>query len=720
MKWIQRICLRGLPLGIVLAIFSSGYGQSTLISIKKGNRGNKSWAVFTFDKKALWVGLSQPEVGKISLYFLGYPGTMEGSVVTIDTAFNRSILVSRVRETPPIFKADIMYEPDIPVSILKKDGNIVLALNDERLLDGSTILYGEETRLPSRLVEVSPTVEPTRVSTSIGFEKGFEWVGYVRTSSHFCSILLRNAELALSQTAYPIQRGGIQHLELVPMEGEIPGVKVNVQLLPNAQFNVAMKPNTLVLESSFKEGTPFPEEEAPVVAEATPEARVSLPEIKEKPQIKTPPVSAQPAVSVPSSEEIPWDQRVSFEFRDTPVKDALRLVAVSNKLNMVISEGVKGKVTMKLQNVTLRQALDKILHTNECDYWVDGNIITVRPLSVATTAGRVTQVYRLKYADAVNVAKVVRRIATNDSLVEVFYPEFLDFDVSGKNRVTYELSTVQGIRRSSILVVTDIPEKIREISHVIDELDRPPPQIVIESKLVEVSPYYTNKLGIDWENTFNLEFYTSPPSDAKEFRLQNVPVGTAISPFSFTRSITTGRLSSAEYTALLDFLKEKTDSKLISNPRILATDNEEASISVGKTVPVARISRGMGGTGDMVMFDYKEISIRLNVTPHVLGNNEIAMYVNPILEEISDWKIMFGNEAPVTDKRSVNSIVTVKSGETIVIGGLIKNQRIQTTKRLWLLGSLPLIGKLFQHEVVEDRQTDLMIFITPTIVEQSS
>lgn len=718
MKQIQKIGLRGLLLGFVLATFSNGYGQSTLISIKKGNRGNKSWAVFTFDKKALWIALSQAEEGKLSLYFLGDPGTMEGSVVTIDTAFNRSILVSRVRETPPIFKADIVYEPDISVSVLKKNGNIVLALNDERLLDGSTILYGEEARLPSRLVEVSPVSEPNRVSASIRFEKGFEWVGYVRTSSRVCSILLRNAELALSQTVYPIQSGGIQNLELVPMEGEIPGVKVNLQLLSNAKFNVAMKPNTLILESSLKEAPSFPEVEGPKIAGMPPEERVSKPAVK-KEEIPSAPVQPSSAVT-PSSEEIPWDRLVSFEFRDTPVKDALRLVAVSNKLNMVISEGVKGKVTMKLQNVTLRQALDKILHTNECDYWVDGNIITVRPLSVATTAGRVTQVYRLKYADAVNVAKVVRRIATNDSLVEVFYPEFLDYEVSGKNRVSYELSTIQGIRRSSILVVTDIPEKIREITHVIDELDRPPPQIVIESKLVEVSPYYTNKLGIDWENTFNLEFYTSPPSDAKEFRVENVPVGAAQAPFFFTRSIQTGRLSSAEYTALLDFLKEKTDSKLISNPRILATDNEEASISVGKTVPVARISRGMGGSGDMVTFDYKEVSIRLNVTPHVLGNNEIAMYVNPILEEISDWKIMFGNEAPVTDKRSVNSIVTVKSGETIVIGGLIKNQRIQTTKKLWLLGSLPLVGKLFQHEVVEDRQTDLMIFITPTIVERSS
>ncbi len=128
MKWMQKIGLRGLLLGFVLAILSNGYGQSTLISIKKGNRGNKSWAVFTFDKKALWIALSQIEEGKLSLYFLGDPGTLEGSVVTIDTAFNRSILVNRVRHTPPIFKADIVYEPDISVSVLK---TFILSIDTE-------------------------------------------------------------------------------------------------------------------------------------------------------------------------------------------------------------------------------------------------------------------------------------------------------------------------------------------------------------------------------------------------------------------------------------------------------------------------------------------------------------------------------------------------------------------------------------------------------------
>jgi general secretion pathway protein D len=257
--------------------------------------------------------------------------------------------------------------------------------------------------------------------------------------------------------------------------------------------------------------------------------------------------------------------------------------------------------------------------------------------------------------------------------------------------------------------VTDLPEKIAEINMVVAELDKPPIQILIESKLVELAPVTKNELGIDWDKTLDILYNSDKLANEKILSVSSGAV------FSTERSVQMGKLSAVQYAAMIDFLKTKTDAKLVSNPRLLATDNEESSISVGKTVPVASIQRGMGGQSDMVTFDYKEISVRLNVTPHVSGSDEITMYVNPVIEEISDWKILFGNEAPVTDKRSVNSIVTVKNGETVVIGGLIRSVESRTTKKVFLLGSLPLIGKLFQHEMMQDTQTDLMIFITPTI-----
>ena len=121
----------------------------------------------------------------------------------------------------------------------------------------------------------------------------------------------------------------------------------------------------------------------------------------------------------------------------------------------------------------------------------------------------------------------------------------------------------------------------------------------------------------------------------------------------------------------------------------------------------------------MITFNYKEVNIQLNVSPHIGDNDEIVMFVNPVIEEITGW-IEYGQQrAPITAKRTVNSIVKIQNGATLVIGGLIKNQRSKITKKLFILGDLPLIGSLFQHEQYSDLQTNLLIFITPTIVDQS-
>jgi type IV pilus secretin PilQ/predicted competence protein len=727
---------------IALLCGSPLWPQSSLVSIKKGNRGDKSWAVMAFEQNAVWIGLSQEEEGKFSLYFLGDAGVMDGSVVTIDPEFNRSILVKQVRTQPSIIRADVACEANVPLSVLKKHDHVVIAFNDEKLLDGSQILYGEGASVPARLVSVTPAESPDRASASLQFEGRFDWTGYARYTNNTAAVFIRNSELGVAQNQFAVSGGAVQAIQLSAVEGETPGIKALLTVLPSSKFNIAIKDNALLVESpkSVQEGQNLFAQESPAPsgetapsaaeeksdataqpAETTPLTAQSAPP-EEKPNTAARPVETPvqntSAEGLPPSLEspvIPWDQKVSFEFNSTPVRDALRLVAASNSLNMVISEGVKGKTTMKLENVTLKQALDKIIFTNDCDYYVDGNILTVRPMAIASKAGRITKIYRLRYADAVNVAKVVKRMATSDSLVEAFQSDFLDYAESGKARTLYKLSTIQGIRRSSVLVVTDIPEKVREIDQVIAELDKPPYQILIESKLVEIAPNSSNQLGIDWDQTLKINFKTDASTQTKESTFTNSTASVTQPFLNIDRTVQMGKLTASQYAAMIDFLKTKTNSKLMSNPRLLATDNEESSISVGKTVPVATVQRGSGGQGDMVTFDYKEISIRLNVTPHVGSNNEITMYVNPIIEEIVDWKVYGGNEAPVTDKRSVNSIVTVKNGETVVIGGLVKNQLTEITKRVWLLGSLPLIGPLFQHDSRIETQTDLMIFITPTI-----
>ena len=184
-------------------------------------------------------------------------------------------------------------------------------------------------------------------------------------------------------------------------------------------------------------------------------------------------------------------------------------------------------------------------------------------------------------------------------------------------------------------------------------------------------------------------------------------------------SISYGTLTFDEYGAVIDFLNSNTNSKLISNPRILAMDNQEAFISVGTTFPIPQITRGVGGQGDVVTFQYRDVSIALRVTPHVSDDGTITLFVNPEIEEVIGQVSAGGNSAPITSKRSVETVVNLKNNETMVIGGLIRENTIETISKIWLLGDIPLIGNLFRHKSKTKSQTDLLIFITPRLVPGS-
>jgi len=745
----------------IFPLTSSAAGGATLVSIKKGEKNDKAWAVLSFDQNVVWLGLFQSDQGKLSLYFGGTAGSLNDSTISFGYGSERRIYVRQLSSDPPVFRANILYnEEDLPLIVLKKNRNVVVGFKDERLLSGKLTTYADVSPTPGHLVNVVPTVHDNQARISIEFDGTYNWVGYVHVSRDASALLITGVGFTLPKRDFIFTNGSLKKLRLFPeKERETFCLKTVMFFKPSASFSLVRKPRSILVQTPYvgersirlAEKTAAPqtvsskEKAPPPVAaqkpvqfikkksniepekEVTPKEKSEIEKKKiEKPYLEKKKFFARvekrpgkpkeiPKKKVAEEKSsIPWNQKVSFEFNSTPIKDALRLVAASNNLNMVIGEEVKGRVTMDLKNVTLKQALDEITHTHDCDYIVSDGIITVKSVNVEYAGGRITKIYRLKYADAENAASVIKQVVSNDSLVQVFHPEFLNFSVAGKNRMKKNEVAVQGIRRSSILVVTDRPEKIKEVDKVIQELDKPPTQIMIESKVVELAPTRTNQLGINWDKTLTAALQWQ----------EILPNGKTNSYSALNESPDKGgewrmgHLTTSEFKAVLDFLKEKTDSKLISNPRLLAMDNEESSMSVGTTVPIPVIQRGMGGQGDMVTFQYKEVNIQLNVTPHVTPDGNITMYINPVIEEISNWVEYMGQRAPVTSKRTVNSIISVKNGETVVIGGLIKNQRVRTRQKIWLLGSLPLLGKLFQHEKYEEKQTDLMIFITPTIVQQ--
>ena len=398
---------------------------------------------------------------------------------------------------------------------------------------------------------------------------------------------------------------------------------------------------------------------------------------------------------------------ISIDVNQAELSNVLRLMARQSGLNIVASNDVVGNVTVSLARVTIKEALDMVVKANGFDYTVAGDVILVKPRNKFDAIERRTQVYRLKYIDASNMKETVQQIVSVEAKIQVFYhnfhgvnPEMAQEAAGGDAKMA----------RSSILVVTDSEENLKRVGALIEALDSPTPQIMIEAKLVEVSPQHDLKLGIDWDKSITGEIFKEIilPSGTANQVAAEVPLDGG--------DVSYGTLSLQKYAAVLNFLSTKTNSKLVSNPRIIATDNEEAMISVGTTFPIPQINRGVGGQGDVVSFEYRDVNISLKVTPHVGENQTISLFVNPVVEEVIGEVVAAGNSAPITSLRTVETVVTLKNNETMVIGGLIRENTVDTETKVWLLGDIPLLGNLFRNRDKMKRQTDLLIFITPRIV----
>ena len=166
----------------------------------------------------------------------------------------------------------------------------------------------------------------------------------------------------------------------------------------------------------------------------------------------------------------------------------------------------------------------------------------------------------------------------------------------------------------------------------------------------------------------------------------------------------------------MDILKQTSSTNLVSAPKITTLDNQEAEIVVGTVVPVARYERlRETGTLEITGYDEKKIGVRLLVTPHVADESTLVLTVSPEISEIVEYRGQF-NERPVTSTRSATTQVVVRHGETLMIGGLIKEVDLQIVRKVPILGDVPLLGLLFRHKTVQKQKVDLMIFVTPRLL----
>jgi type IV pilus assembly protein PilQ len=419
-------------------------------------------------------------------------------------------------------------------------------------------------------------------------------------------------------------------------------------------------------------------------------------------------------------------RRISLDLKDADIQNVLRLLADVSKLNIVAADDVRGRVTIKLRNVPWDQALDIILRSKQLDKTRSGNILRVAPIDV------------LRKEEEIRLERAKQRVELEPLSVRLI-PVSYAVATEIRPQVTALLSTrckVNIDTRTNVLVVEDIPEVLLKVERLVRTLDTQTPQVLIEARIVEANTNFSRQLGIQWGGQVSAtqQFGTSTGlgfpnqvriSGASDDGQANVTEGVVEDPnyavnlpvpigsgaggglgFIFGSAggaaIISLRLSAAERTG---------KAKIISAPKIVTLDNKEARILSGEKVPITVLTANGPSTR------FIDANIELAVTPHVTQDGSILLNINAKKNQLSDRRDLLGTPGILT-KEAVTEML-VRDGDTAVLGGLYQRNANEIKSYVPWIGQVPVLGWLFKTTSRVDDRSELLIFVSPRIVNRS-
>lgn len=405
-------------------------------------------------------------------------------------------------------------------------------------------------------------------------------------------------------------------------------------------------------------------------------------------------------------------QRLTLSLESVPLAKVLSMIAAQNKLNLVMSDDIEGEISLQLEDVDLKTALDAILTSNGFAYVIRENVVVITSAEKTSTDILASRVIRLNYVDPVTVKAALDSRKSSKGQVIVLDKVLTDNtnSSSGGSTSTY---------RPNRILITDYPSVIEDLAALVAEIDIPERIVQIEARIVETKLSDETRLGFSWPTSMSAKI--AGASDGTTSGTDDATTSTsALGSMSLEDGQWTwGTLSVNQLSAVLDMLDQNGNSKLLSDPRITTVENHEAEIKIATVIPIQTINRftEAAATQDIVTFQDFEVGISLKVTPRINGDGNITLDVEPIVEDIIGYSGPTGNQKPITATRSIKTRITVKEGETAALGGLLKEDVIESTQRVPFLGHIPLLGKaLFTNKSHEKSTTDLIILITPKLL----
>ncbi|CAM09716.1 pilus secretin [Neisseria meningitidis FAM18] len=428
------------------------------------------------------------------------------------------------------------------------------------------------------------------------------------------------------------------------------------------------------------------------------------------------------APSTKSAVSVSTGRKISLDFQDVEIRTILQILAKESGMNIVASDSVNGKMTLSLKDVPWDQALDLVMQARNLDMRQQGNIVNIAPRDellakdkaflqaekdIADLGALYSQNFQLKYKNVEEFRSILRL----DNADTTGNRNTL---VSGRGSVLIDPAT-------NTLIVTDTRSVIEKFRKLIDELDVPAQQVMIEARIVEAADGFSRDLGVKFGATgkkklkndtsaFGWGVNSGFGGDDKwgaETKI-NLPITAAANSISLVRAISSGALN-LELSASESLSKTKT----LANPRVLTQNRKEAKIESGYEIPFTVTSIANGGSSTNT--ELKKAVLGLTVTPNITPDGQIIMTVK--INKDSPAQCASGNQTILCiSTKNLNTQAMVENGGTLIVGGIYEEDNGNTLTKVPLLGDIPVIGNLFKTRGKKTDRRELLIFITPRIM----
>ncbi|MFW2076271.1 type IV pilus secretin PilQ [Acinetobacter sp. ULE_I010] len=441
-------------------------------------------------------------------------------------------------------------------------------------------------------------------------------------------------------------------------------------------------------------------------------------------------------------------KKISLDFQDIEVRRVLQLLADFTGINMVAADTVQGNITLRLKDVPWDQALDIILKTKNLDKRRNGSVIWIAP---------VTELIKSEEDEAKALAQSVKLSPLQTEYVQLNYAKATDIEkliVQGKNSNTSSggsasggvdtlgdsvgsllspRGTISTDPRTNTLIINDTSQKIDQIRKMIDLLDVSVKQVMVEARIVRATTDFTKEMGVKWGilsqgvtrnndllvggSDQTLWDLRDPDDDGKYTinRPDNLNVDLGVTTAGASK-IAFGLISLSDFMLDLELSALQADGygEVISTPKVLTADKQKAKVSSGQQIPYQTTSTAGGAS--TATTEFKDALLSLDVTPSITPDGKVQMQLNIT----SDSR---GGVAPngevILNKNEINTNVLVDNGETVVLGGIFEQETSNTQTKVPFFGDIPYLGRLFRKDAKTENKRELLIFVTPRIVNDS-